>query len=331
MSTVPAETSFTAPAADLKAHDPALNASFAFCANLVRERARNFYYGLRLTPEPRRSALYAIYAWMREADDLADEPSPPNSPPNHAELSLQRFRDDTQGVLEQRPDATNSPSPNTFWPAFAHTVHTYAIKPAWLMDMLEGLDEDLHHQGYQTQDQLWQYCERVGSVPGMVSVAIWGLKPQLTAKERDAAFELARRRGRAFQLTNILRDISGDHATKRCYIPRNALERHNLTIDALVAWRSSDACRRLVLEQAALAASEFQASKGLEERLALDCAPVLWTMSAIYRGILRIIERDPARSIIQAPARVPTWRKVALATWGMTRAKAGWGAPKSTW
>ena len=46
--------------------------AIAECEHVTRTRARNFWYGLRLTPEPQRSAMYAIYAWMREADDLAD-------------------------------------------------------------------------------------------------------------------------------------------------------------------------------------------------------------------------------------------------------------------
>lgn len=332
-----------------------LAASYAYCADLVRRRARNFYFGLRMTPEPRRSALYAVYAWMREADDIADEPAPPPPTPPHpagspagsSEVALRAFRETTVTKLglaprphstgqpeavDRRPDATTEP-PAAYWPAFVDAVRTHAppLDPAWLLDMLDGLDEDLHHQGYQTQDDLWRYCERVGSVPGMVSVAIWGLKPDLSVAGRAEAFDLARRRGRAFQLTNILRDISGDHATGRCYIPRDALDRHALTPDLLAAWQRPENCRRLVLEQAALAADEFRASHGLEEHLVLDCAPVLWTMSAIYRGILRLIERDPARSVVNAPARVATWQKIALALWGMTRSRMGWGAPDSPW
>ena len=53
--------------------DPEIARGYDACGRIVRSRARNFWYGLRLTPEPRRSALYAIYAWMREADDIADE------------------------------------------------------------------------------------------------------------------------------------------------------------------------------------------------------------------------------------------------------------------
>ncbi|MFO0083767.1 MAG: squalene/phytoene synthase family protein, partial [Phycisphaerales bacterium] len=59
------------------AMDPRLAASYAGCVDVVRTRARNFYYGLKLTPEPRRSAVYAIYAWMREADDRVDAHADP--------------------------------------------------------------------------------------------------------------------------------------------------------------------------------------------------------------------------------------------------------------
>ena len=51
----------------------ALAGSRAFCEQLTRAKARNFYYGLKLLPESKRSAMFALYAYMRLVDDIADE------------------------------------------------------------------------------------------------------------------------------------------------------------------------------------------------------------------------------------------------------------------
>ncbi|MCZ6543885.1 MAG: squalene/phytoene synthase family protein, partial [Planctomycetota bacterium] len=51
---------------------PTVSEASRYCRRITRRRARNFYYGLKLAPEPQRSALFSIYAWMRRAEDLVD-------------------------------------------------------------------------------------------------------------------------------------------------------------------------------------------------------------------------------------------------------------------
>ena len=77
-----------------------VEASFSHCREITRRAARNFYYGLRLIPEPRRSAVYSIYAWMRYADDQVDEA---------ADLATKRVR--LASLREMSAVASNS-SPN---------------------------------------------------------------------------------------------------------------------------------------------------------------------------------------------------------------------------
>ena len=110
----------------------ALAASYAACANTVRARARDFYHGLRLTPEPRRGAIYSIYTWMRAADDLAD---PPASAAGRR-LRLAHFRGQTERVLSGQSPAEGD---EAFWSAFgadlpvvpdtARHLHRHARRP----------------------------------------------------------------------------------------------------------------------------------------------------------------------------------------------------------
>ena len=77
--------------------NPVLQEAVAACEAITRERAKNFHYGLRLTPPEKRWAMYAVYAWMREADDLVDDPE---RDPNERNQRLQAYRDATDAALD---------------------------------------------------------------------------------------------------------------------------------------------------------------------------------------------------------------------------------------
>ncbi len=293
--------------------DDRVAASYAGCVEVVRTRARNFYYGLRLTPEPRRSAVYAIYAWMREADDRVDA---------HADPAVQRreldafrartfaaLRESNQGgdAHDQAGDAHDG-----FWPALAHAVRTYRVPHEYLHDMLDGMDEDIGHAGYDTLDQLERYCYRVASTVGLVCVRIWGLRAGVDA---EAAGEMARRRGLAFQLTNILRDVGQDYdaSPRRVYVPADMLARHGLAAEDLRLWRDPARCRTAVMELATRARDHYEASAGLEDLIDPGCRPTLWAMTRIYRGLLDIVLDDPARVVGTRRIRLSGYQKVYIA------------------
>jgi len=291
--------------------------SFEACAATVRARARNFYHGLRLCPEPRRSAVYAIYAWMRFGDDLADG----DGPLAERAEALSRFRKQTALLL----DGGATPD-HGHWPAFAATIRAYPVQRAWIEGMMEGLTQDLDHRGYATLDDLRGYCECVASTVGLTCVSIWGLRSGADASEAEG---LARRRGVAFQLTNILRDVGEDGGLSpgRVYVPRDVLARHGLSGAALLAWDAPPACAALVRELADAAEAEYAASRGLERLVAADCAPVLWTMTAIYQGVLGEVARRPELAVRGGPARVARWRKGLIAA----RAVLARGAAVRPW
>jgi 15-cis-phytoene synthase len=294
-----------------------LAAAFAHCRLVTRARARNFYYGLRLTPEPRRSAIFAIYAWMREADDVVDD-----APAGQAHRELARFRSRTELALHAQSQQLASLPP--FWTAFAATFASYPLDRTIFDDVLNGLDEDLDHAGYNTDDELSLYCYRVASTAGLACMSIWGLRP---GAEPDQARDLAIRRGQAFQRTNILRDFSQDFdaAPQRIYLPREAFKRHGLTPDDVRSWRRPAACRAFVIEQAARARAEYDASAGLESMIDPECAPTLWAMTRIYSALLEVIERDPQRVVAMRRIRVAAPRKAFIAL------RAAWRSRRSGW
>jgi phytoene synthase len=294
----------------------ALVAAYACCAQVVRTRARNFYYGLRLTPEPRRSAIYSIYAWMRAADDIADS----RAPIDERRTMLRTFAEHTEALLHGGAPAGDDP----LWIALGATIACFRVPSNVFRDMLAGLEDDLAARPVLTDTDLDRYCYRVASTAGLACLAIWGLRPGVDA---DEAERLAVHRGQAFQRTNILRDFAQDFddEPRRVYIPAAVFARHGITPEDLRTWKNEVRCRELIAAQAAVARSHYEASAALESMVSADCAPTLWAMTRIYSGLLEIIESDPARIVSTQRVRLSGPGKAAIAI------RAAWGARRGWW
>lgn len=293
-----------------------LSAAYAHCREVARTRARNFYYGLKLTPEPQRSAVYAIYAWMRTGDDLVDEAGDEAT----KRSCLDAFAAATKRALAGGDPSANQIGAPAMWAAFVDAVESFAVRRGDLDAMLAGLREDLDHDGYETFDDLRGYCERVASSVGRVCVTIWRVRNGVSP---DRALKLAERRGLAFQMTNILRDFAEDYDEGRVYLPRRAFEEAGITPDTLRRWDDPAACASFVSGQAAIARAEYEASGDLEEMINPACAPTLWAMTRIYSGILRKIEERPDRVVGQARIRLQSLHKAGIAMRALARSRRG--------
>lgn len=289
--------------------DEEIRAAYSRCREITRQRARNFYYGLRLTPEPKRSAIYAVYAWMRAADDAVDEPGTLEQ----RRARLEDFADWTWTVLAGiGPPVIDGHAERAGreWlvVALGDTVARYGIDHAIFDDMLGALRTDLEQPALGTEADLERYCYGVAGTAGLACVTIWGLRRGVS---REAARELALRRGQAFQRTNILRDFAedydgagGDGEDRRVYVPRETLENFGLTAEALRRWSPPDRCEALVRDMAARTRAFYAGSADLEGMIDPTCAPTLWAMTRIYSGLLDQVEADPQRIVLRGDERV---------------------------
>ncbi|MHC4968573.1 MAG: phytoene/squalene synthase family protein, partial [Planctomycetota bacterium] len=268
------------------------------CRDVTRRRARNFYYGLKLTPEPQRSALYSIYAWMRRADDLVDGAADEAGARRPA---LDAFRAATDAAL-----AGSRTGDDPLWVALSDTASRYDVPREAFHGVLEGQLEDLTGRRYETFGQLRRYCERVASTVGLICISIWGYRD-------PAARELAVERGIAFQLTNILRDYRQDYDAGRVYLPQEDFDRHRLTPALLRKWDEPARCRDLVLEQVARAQGFYDHSAPLEGMITPSCRPTLWAMTTIYHGLLKKLEHAPQRMVSDQRLRLSSMRKGIVA------------------
>ncbi|MCK4873173.1 MAG: phytoene/squalene synthase family protein [Phycisphaerales bacterium] len=303
----------------LSLDDPKRIEAMAACQAITRTRARNFYYGMRLTPEPKRSALYAMYAWMRVADDLADATGVVDR-----RSALDAFMEKTDLAMAGDLDALES---EPLWRALADTVARFDLDRDCLDEMLAGQFLDLRPVRVRRFGELESYCRRVASTVGRTCIRIWGIVDDAAW---DEAYELAEQRGIAFQLTNILRDVCEDFDLGRVYIPREDLDAHGLTTEALLTWESPAKCRALIRQQVERARSYYAKSQPLDQLVQPDCAAALWTMTRVYQTLLNKIGRRPQAAVEIGPVALSDARKVAIALravaqtrWQHRRSKAG--------
>lgn len=286
-------------AAETLVNSERLRAAHRYCRELTRTRARNFYYGLKLSPEPQRSALYAVYAWMRCADDLVDDAD--NQTPAEIQTRIDAFRAATDAAL-----AGNPINDDPLWVALAATALRFSLPAEHFHAMLDGQTDDLKRTSYTTYDQLLRYCHRVASTVGLVCIEVWGY-------DDPAALELAVDRGIAFQLTNILRDYRQDYDAGRVYLPQQDFNHYGISPEILRQWSKPQACAAMLMQQIDRAAALYDRSAPLDAMITPCCRPTLWAMTAIYRGLLEKMQRNPSQLVLGRRLRLSAWHKGLIA------------------
>jgi phytoene synthase len=250
----------------------ALDKSYAFCRDVARKRAKNFYYSFLLLPREQRQAMCAIYAFMRYCDDLSDEPGATREP-------LERWRCALGDALAGKFDAYPA------WPAFHNTVERYRIPHKYFFQIIDGVMSDLEPRRLATFEELYRYCYQVASLVGMTTIHVFGF-------DSPDALVLAEKCGLAFQLTNILRDIGEDAARDRIYLPAEDLERFGVSAGDLGAGRRTDGFVRLMQFEAARARDYYTESAPLVDMVHPPSRPGLRALISIYSRLLdRIVMR----------------------------------------
>lgn len=287
--------------------------SLRACDWAVRRHAPDLRHCLKLTPQPRRSALSCIYALSHACDRLLDGADTGDVPAATALERTERFRHDIRQTVESDADSPLPPGP--LWPALRHVVRAYEIDPAHLYAMLEGRRRDLLVDRYETFDDLYRHCYQVGSAAGLACLNIQG-------HDGDPGVpKLTEYRGVALQLTRILRDLAHDARRGHVYLPREDFDRFGCTIDQIHAADADVNLERLVVFQAERARSYYQMSDSLERHLAASSRPTSWAMMQTERQRLERIARAPRR-VMTHRVRIGPLRRLSIA------ARATW---KQTW
>jgi len=265
-------------------------------ATLTRRSRSNFYYAFLTLPRARRDALYAVYAFCRTVDDVADLGRDPGA--QRAELA--RWRADVARCFEPGP-----PPGHPIARQLAAAVRTYPIPRAALEAIIDGCEMDLQRVRFETAEDLYPYCYRVASAVGLCCIEIFGYTDP---RARDYAVKL----GTALQLTNIVRDVGADARDGRVYLPQEDLRGFGVTEDDLVAGRYGERFVKLMEHQAARARQFYAAAAAAYPTADARSLIAAQIMGGIYRTLLDEIE---ARRFAVLGERItlPARRKVAIA------------------
>ncbi|MGH6987437.1 MAG: presqualene diphosphate synthase HpnD [Caulobacteraceae bacterium] len=239
----------------------------------ARASGSSFYAAMRLMPRARREAMFAIYGFCRQVDDIADDEGPTREERRSA---LEIWREHISALFAGQVRTPTAP--------LAEPAVRFELQEADFQAVIDGMamdvDRDIRAPAY---DELDLYCDRVASAVGRLSVNVFGM-------ERGRGVELAHHLGRALQLTNILRDLDEDAAMGRLYVPAEALKIGEVETDdplAVLAHPGLDpACRFLARK----AHGHYQAADRIMAIGGLGALRTPRLMSAVYAEILRRME-----------------------------------------
>jgi len=250
----------------------------------VESAGTSFYWAMRLLPQDRRNGMYAVYAFCREVDDIADD----TSSPEHKKAALAAWHAEIDALYAGHPRQLVAC-------ALRDPVTRYRLRREDFHTVIDGMEMDAA-QNIRAPDlaTLDLYCARVASAVGHLSVHIFG-------DPSAAAHAVADALGRALQLTNILRDLDEDAQRGRLYLPREMLDRHGIREAAPSEVLRHPALPSVCRDLAAIAERHFaEADRAMADcsRRAMRPASV---MGAFYRAmldaLLRSGWRDPTRRI----------------------------------
>ncbi|RDD61133.1 presqualene diphosphate synthase HpnD [Ferruginivarius sediminum] len=263
----------------------------------VRKSGSSFFWGMRLLPRERREAIYAVYAYCREVDDIADGDAPDSV--KHRQLA--EWRAEVERLYAGTPT-------HPVTRALAAPVRRFGLPKEELLAILDGMERDARGGIVAPTDAaLRSYCRQVAGAVGMLAMHIFADGD--TRADRATCEELAITLGEGLQLTNILRDLGDDAARGRLYLPEEVLQAAGVTAreprDILRDPALPAACAML----ARTARQRFARSRALMERLDKGTARPCRLMLEIYARILDTLEtsgwRHPERRV-----RVPKWTKL---------------------
>ena len=265
-------------------------------------RKTSFYYSFLVLPAEQRRAIIAVWDFCRAVDDGVDEePAAGGMPTGRAAVTF--WREEIARVFEGY--APRTPQARNLQPFVA----AFDLPRQAFDDVIDGVAMDLDTCRYLRFQDLFEYCRRVASAVGMICIRIWGCRS-------DGAREYALNLGVALQLTNILRDVKGDLARGRIYLPLEDLAACRCTEDDLLAGVMSEPVRRVIEFECRRARDFYQravAARPAADRKRLVAAEI---MRAVYFETLKRIERS-GHDVFTARARVPKPRQalIALRQW----------------
>ena len=268
---------------------------WAHVNRVIARSGTSFLWGMRVLPAERRRAMYAIYAFCREVDDIADQPG--------------EIVDKKRELAAWRREITHLYAGRSTWPttrALLQPVRRFNLPQREFLAVIDGMEIDAAPTvRMQTLDDLLDYCRKVAGAVGMLSVHAFGVPA-------SPGPDIARTLGNALQLTNILRDVKEDAGLQRLYVPLELLGRHGVVGDSLNAILVHPGFAGACGELAGHARGYYAEADSLITELGPRRIRPAVIMMAIYRELLDRLE-ERGWGGLHDPIRLTSARKMWLA------------------
>lgn len=298
---------------------------------ITRETAKNFYYSFLLIPIPKRRALYAIYAFARRVDDIADLELPGSGVPPRDRYdrperifdialtkrlakigidpaeALIEWKRETLGQVRADLEAMyrGEPTDDPIFMALQDTAYRFAIPMTYFLDLVSGMESDLIKSRFQTREELEHYFYQVAGTVGLITGHVFGFRDP---KGKEYAVEW----GHFMQQVNIMRDVAEDASRDRIYLPLDELAQHDYTAEELLAGEHNKQFVALMRHQYDVAKGHLERAVHLFRFLPRDTRFAPAVMMALYASILEKI-RSRDFDVHSQRIRLSTPRKIGIA------------------
>ena len=272
-------------------------------ARITRREAKNFYVAFLTLPREERLGIYALYAFFRRADDIADGPG---------------TLEEKQAALAALRAGLSLPGDDPVLSALAWAKEKFSIPEELLRAVIDGVGMDLTKARYQTFEELKDYCWHVAAAVGLTVLRVLGAPP-----EADRPGE---RFGIGMQLVNILRDVQEDLARGRIYLPQEDLSRFGVSEEDLKRGELTEGLRSLLSFEAARAKRYMEAINELLPLVPRRGRPCIGVLAALYGTILTRIQAR-GYDVFSRRVSLSTREKLAVAwraTWQSRSGAVSW-------
>jgi 15-cis-phytoene synthase len=281
-----------------------LESSYRLCQRITRHQAKNFYYAFITLPRNKRRAIYAVYAFCREADDIAD-----------GNLTLEEKKERLENLRRRLYSARAGDPQIETDIALSDAIARFGIDAGDLAHVLDGVEMDLVISRYESFADLQVYCSRVASAVGQSVLPILaGGQSRVSLKMRDLGEQL----GLGMQLANIVRDVAEDITIDRLYLPQEDLRRYGVTEQMLTGGVMNDQIKQLLCFEIERALRYLRQGERVSDFLPRNARGCIKLLSSIYTAIMKLaisrnydvfVERLSLSSIQKFSLLVHTWIK----------------------
>lgn len=288
--------------------DPRLREGYRRCRELNAAHGRTFFLATRLLAPDQRPAVHALYGFARYADDILDDLNPAVS----TDIRAERLQE-----LADRFFASGDHLDDPVLAAVTHTARRYRIGVELFEDFLASMRMDLTVSDYPDRDALNVYMRGSAEAIGLQVLPVLGT---VTPVEEAAPYAAAL--GRAFQLTNFLRDVDEDLLRGRVYLPADELAAHGVDRDLLM-WchlhrRTDPRVREALVAQHEITRHTYRFAAAGIDTLAPRSRPCVATAASLYSQILNRIEASDF-AVFAHRATVGKARRLQVAGLGLIR------------